>query len=238
VTTAAPPEPIVSLRGVTLELRARRRIFSPAHRVLDALDLDVYPHQTLGVIGRNGCGKTTLLRVIAGVFAPDGGQVTRRTDSCHLLTLNPWLVPYLTGRQNALLACMLNGRRYRDARALLPAIEAIAEIGSYFDEPVASYSAGMLLRVGFAAAVQVEPDVLLLDELLGVGDADFYAKSRRILHEMIEADRTVVLVSHNESALRELCDRVVWLDGGRIRADGEPGAVLEAYRATMHSTPG
>jgi lipopolysaccharide transport system ATP-binding protein len=221
--------PIISLRGVDLALRARRRLFSSAHKILTGLDLDLYPQQTLGLIGRNGCGKTTLLRVIAGVLAPDAGRVTRRTDSCHLLTLNPWLVPHLTGRQNALLACMLNGRTQRQARLLLPQIESIAEIGSYFDEPVSSYSAGMLLRLGFAAAVQVEPDVLLLDELLGVGDAEFYDKSRRILHGMIEGDRTVVLVSHNDQALRELCDRIVWLDGGRIRADGDPVTVLAQY---------
>ena len=227
--------PVVSLRGVHLALRARRRLFSEAHPILAGVDLDLHAQQTLGLIGRNGCGKTTLLRVIAGVLEPDAGTVTRRTDSCHLLTLNPWLVPHLTGRQNALLACMLDGRTYRQARALLPRIEEIAEIREYFDEPVSSYSAGMLLRLGFAAAVQVEPDVLLLDELLGVGDADFHDKSRAMLRAMIESDRAVVLVSHSDQALRELCDRVVWLDGGRIRADGDPESVLAEYHAATQT---
>lgn len=225
--------PVLTLRGVSVTLRTRRRVFSPGYPVLCGVDLEVFHGETLGVIGRNGAGKTTLLRVMAGVLKPDAGTVSRSTDSCQLLSLNPWLVPHLSGRQNALLSCMLNGVSYRRAKTLLPAIEQFAELGKYFDEPVSSYSSGMLVRLGFAAAIQVCPDILLLDELLGVGDADFYEKSTLSLKQQIASDRTVVLVSHNEAALAELCHRVVWIGEGRVLAVGDPKQVLAQYRAEL-----
>ena len=227
--------PALSLRGVTVALRARRSVYAESYPVLRGIDLDVFHGETLGVLGRNGAGKTTLLRVMAGVLKPDAGSVRRDAGaSCQLLSLNPWLVPHLSGRQNALLSCMLNGVTSRRAKAMLPEIEKYADLGKYFDEPVSSYSSGMLVRLGFAAAIQVQPDILLLDELLGVGDADFYEKSTRSLKAQIDSDRTVVLVSHNEAALSELCHRIVWIGEGRVLAIGEPRDVLAQYRADLH----
>ena len=133
--------------------------------------------ERLGVIGRNGAGKSTLLRVIAGILTPDRGSVRRAPVSCQLLSLALGFVPHLSGRDNAMLSGLMLGLRRREIVARLPAIREFCELGDFFEQPIASYSSGMIMRLAFSVAIQVEPDVLLIDEVLAVGDAEFQQKS-------------------------------------------------------------
>ncbi len=200
---------------------------------LRGIDLAVMPGETLGVIGRNGAGKSTLLQLLAGVIAPDEGRIGGAARHVSLLALQAGFIPHLSGRDNALLSGMLLGFPRRQVERLLPEIVGFAELGRFIDQPVRTYSAGMRARLGFSVALQLDPDVLLVDEVLGVGDAAFQRKSTEAMKAKIRSRRTVVLVSHSLPVLRELCDRVMWLADGAVRMEGRPEKVLAAYAAAV-----
>jgi lipopolysaccharide transport system ATP-binding protein len=222
---------MLELRGVSHSYHARRANFEHGvHRVLDDVSLKVYRGQTLGIVGRNGAGKTTLLRLLAGVLAPRAGEVWRRPGaSCSLLTIGLGFQPQLSGRDNARLSAMLQGASRREAEDFLDAIHEFSGLGPSFEEPVATYSAGMRARLGFSTAIMSHVDILLIDEILSVGDRDFRSRARAVMHERLTGEQTVVLVSHMEDQLRALCDSAAWIDGGRLRAQGEVREVLAAY---------
>lgn len=200
------------------------------HAVLRGVDLDLRTGERLGIVGTNGAGKSTLLRVIAKIFSPARGEVTWAPGvSVALLSLGLGFREDLTGRENAYLANMLQGYDRRTAKALLADIRDFVELGDYFDEPVKTYSSGMRARLGFATALMNNASVLLIDEVLGVGDAQFRQKARETLLEKLSPDRGVVLVSHNPPMIKNLCNRAIWLDQGSVRVDGDPDQVLEAY---------
>lgn len=189
--------------------------------------------ESLGVVGRNGSGKSTLLQLLAGITRPDRGTLINHGVTVSLLSLQLGFVPYLSGRQNAVLSGMLMGRSRRAVESELEAIREFSELGEFFDEPLGSYSSGMRARLGFAVAFRLKPDVLLIDEVLGVGDEGFRAKSTEAIKDTIRSDRTVVLVSHNAGTIRELCDKAVWIERGISKMDGEPESVLEEYSRTF-----
>jgi lipopolysaccharide transport system ATP-binding protein len=221
------------MENVGVALRAQRRLGSVPYWALQDVSLELRQGQRLGVIGRNGAGKSTLLRVLAGILRPDRGRIARKPVSCQLLSLSLGFVPHLSGRDNAILCGLRLGLRRREIDARLAAIHEYAELGDFFDQPIASYSNGMLLRLGFSVALQVQPDVLLLDELLAVGDADFQRKSAQAIQERIHAGTTVVLVSHDEDKIADLCDSVLWMEQGRSILSGDCATVLAAYRAAV-----
>lgn len=196
---------------------------------LKDVSLSLCHGETLGVVGRNGVGKTTLLKVIAGIIDPDRGVIRNAGVRASMLSLQVGFVPQLTGRENAVLSGMLLGAPREQIEAAMDEIAAFAELEAFMDEPVSSYSAGMKARLGFAVAMQADPDILLIDEVLGVGDAPFRRKSAQAIRERIRSDRTVILVSHNIQMMRKLCDRVVWIEGGVSRMQGEVDEVLKAY---------
>ncbi len=200
------------------------------HHVLKSVSLKVFEGETLGIIGRNGVGKTSILRVMAGILAPTSGNVfIKKGKSSALLTLGLGFRADLSGRDNALLAAMLQGSSRRQAVSYLEEIKEFSALGDSFDEPVKTYSSGMRARLGFTTALMTRVDILLIDEVLSVGDAEFRKKARDALKEQIQGEQTVVFVSHSGPQVRQLCDRVIWLDEGEIVAKGKPRRVLKAY---------
>lgn len=226
---------VISLQNVGIRYR-RRTGFMKSRDVwaLKDVSFDIYRGETLGIVGRNGAGKSSLLRIIGGIVDPDQGTVTMMPDCrASLLALQVGFIPYLTGRENALLSGMFLGMSRTQATARLPDIIAFSELDEFMDVPVRTYSVGMKARLGFAISLHADPDVLLIDEVLGVGDAYFRKKSTKVMKERIKSNRTVVLVSHNFETLRELCDRLVWIEGGRSAAIGKPDAVLQTYEQSL-----
>ena len=200
------------------------------------VSFDLFHGETLGIIGKNGVGKSTVLRLIAGIMAPDLGEVIRHEPlRASLLALQVGVIPHLTGRQNAILGGLLLGLCRSEVEALLPQIIEFSELGDFVDQPVRSYSMGMKARLGFSVALYADPDILLVDEVLGVGDADFREKSANALREISRSNKTVVIVSHNNGVIRNLCDRVVWIENGHTQGAGPTDAVLEQYQQA-HTT--
>ncbi|MCP5205190.1 MAG: ABC transporter ATP-binding protein [Pseudomonadales bacterium] len=223
---------MLSLEEVSLSYQSRRQSFDHgSHHVLERVSLEIHEGETLGIIGRNGVGKTTMLRLMAGILAPTSGRVRQHPGKTSaLLTIGLGFRPDLSGRDNAMLAAMLQGATARQARGYLEEIKAFSELGDSFEERVKTYSAGMLARLGFTTALMTHVDILLVDEVLSVGDAQFREKAQKAMIERITGDQTVVFVSHMEGQVRDICNRAICIEAGRIVADGEPQAVLKTYR--------
>jgi lipopolysaccharide transport system ATP-binding protein len=230
---------ILRLRDVAVRYIVRGRIFTRGRSdrlALGGVSFELKAGETLGVVGRNGAGKTTLLRLLAGILGPDRGIVERRPGlRASLLSLQVGFLPQLTGRENATLSAMLLGLRRAQLEARLSSIIAFAELDGVMDDAISTWSDGMRARLGFSVAYHADPEVLLLDEVLGTGDAGFYAKSAAAIRERIRSDRTCVLVSHDLAAMAELCDRCVWIEHGRVNAIGAPADVLGVYSEAMHA---
>lgn len=237
--SGTPGEPAVRLRraGVAFGIaHADRRALQGDVRVdgsrfwaVRAVDLEVRRGEVLGLIGANGAGKTTLLRLIAGILHPDEGAVERRGSASSLIALNAGLKPNLTGRQNLVLGLALHGVTGTRAAALEEPIAELAGLGRFLDVPVATYSSGMKARLGFAIAVHAPHDVLVLDEVLAVGDRDFRERSVAVVEELVTGGATVVIAAHEVGRLARLSDRIVRLEHGRVVDRGEATAVVSRY---------
>jgi len=214
--------------GVSYRIRTGM-LKSRLHWALKNISFDLYHGETLGVIGRNGAGKSTLLRLLSGILAPDQGELDDFGNSASLLALKVGFVPHLTGRENAVISGMLLGLSHQEMIDKLPDIMSFSELGDFIDQQTWTYSAGMKARLGFAVAFQADPDIILIDEVLGVGDKQFNAKSTELMHEKIHSDKTIVIVSHNMETIREHCDRVIWIEDGTIKMQGGTADVLAAY---------
>lgn len=221
---------LLELDNVGIRYRKKISLFSGEwHWAIRNMTFDIRAGETLGVIGHNGAGKSTLLKVLTGILAPDEGQVVRHCDSASLLTVNLGFMPHLSGRDNAILSGMLMGLSRQDVKEKLDGIIEFSELGDSIDEPFRTYSSGMKARLGFGVAFAADPDIILVDEVLGVGDRDFRIKSTAAMKEKINSDKTVVLVSHNETMVREICDRLVWIENGTTMAQGDVEDVLGQY---------
>jgi len=223
---------MLELVDVSLSFHSGRKAYDHGvHRILDSVSLRVYEGETLGIIGRNGVGKTTMLRIMAEILAPTSGTVSLAPGkSASLLTLGLGFKPDLSGRDNALLAAMLQGSSRREARAFLEEIKEFSELGDSFELPVKHYSSGMRARLGFTTALMTHVDILLIDEILSVGDAYFRGKAQTAMQERITGEQTVVFVSHMAEQVKTLCNRVIWLDQGRIAREGPAEEVVNAYQ--------
>jgi ABC-type polysaccharide/polyol phosphate transport system ATPase subunit len=189
----------------------------------------------LGIVGRNGAGKSTLLQVIARVVPPTTGRVIIRGRVAPLLQLGAGFDPELTGRENVFLNGTLLGMSQAEISKRFDSIVAFAELESFIDVRLRAYSSGMAARLGFAVATAAEPDILLLDEVLSVGDEAFRAKCLQRMREFSERGVTMIMVSHQPELILKECNRAIWLDAGVIRARGKPDAVLDAYHAYLGS---
>lgn len=195
------------------------------------LDLRVERGESLAVIGPNGAGKSTLLQVLAGIIRPSEGAVDVRGRVSGLLTLGAGFDRDLSGRDNILLGAAFLGLDDGVTRELLPSIIDYAELGEFIDAPLKTYSSGMRARLGFSIATSVDPDILLLDEVLATGDANFRAKSKARVIEIVSAAKAVVLVTHDMSWVTEYCNRAILIERGKMVMEGDPAAVVELHRA-------
>ena len=197
---------------------------------LQNISLEIEKGSTVGIVGPNGCGKSTLLQIIAGTLEPTHGEVWHEGRVAALLELGAGFDPEFTGVENIYMNASLLGFSRRQTAALFPQIERFAEIGDFLYQPVKTYSSGMYVRLAFAIAASVEPDILIIDEALAVGDAVFQHRCLRRLKELHTRGATVLFVSHDAAAVRALCSRAILLKAGRIVIDGKPADVLNRYQ--------
>jgi lipopolysaccharide transport system ATP-binding protein len=190
--------------------------------------------ECLGIIGKNGAGKSTLLSLMLGTISPSKGTVRIMDRVTPLLELGAGLHPDLTGRENILLNGVLLGLTKNQMLSKMPSIIDFSEIGEFIDVPIRTYSSGMFLRLAFSIAIHADPKILLIDEVLAVGDEGFQMKSQEALLKLIKSGVTTVLVSHNLQATEGLCSRVIWLDRGEVVEEGEPQMVVRKYREYVH----
>lgn len=190
--------------------------------------------EILGIIGKNGSGKSTMLKALAGIFSPDQGTIDLKGHTVSLLSIGVGFQKEVTGRENILLSGMLLGFSEEEIRAKMPEIIEFAELGKFIDMPVKTYSSGMHSKLAFSITAILETEIMLIDEVLSVGDAKFKKKSYAKMKELISnKNRTVVIVSHSIDTLKDLCDRVMWMHDGEIKMIDEPETVLEQYEEFM-----
>jgi ABC-2 type transport system ATP-binding protein len=214
----------------------RRRISTHEMWPLRDVTVSIEPGELMGVIGRNGAGKTTLMRAVSGIIAPTEGRVRVRGRVTPVLGLGAGFHNDLTGRENIELLGALLGRNPRELRRRAGAIAEWAELTDYLDVPLRVYSEGMAARLALAVVTDDQPDVLLLDEIFAVGDAEFQLRSRERILELLRAGSTVMLVSHDLETIEEWSSRVMWLDAGRVVAIGDPAEIVERYsEAAVHA---
>ena len=231
---------LISLENVACSFYVRRnRLAISRVDALADVSLSLGRGEILGIIGHNGAGKSTLLQVLAGILAPSRGKLTKAPGvTVSLLNLGLGLAPELTGRENVVLSALYRGVSKKQAQARLEEVLEFAELGPWADAPLKTYSTGMRTRLGFAINMEITPDILLVDEVLGAGDAYFQKKSSSALVEKMRAWQTTVLVSHGPGALAN-CTSLIWLHKGRIRMVGDPPPVVAAYAAwTAERKPG
>lgn len=205
---------------------------------LDRMSFEVAPGEALGLIGHNGAGKTTSLKIAAGVYRPDSGRVTASGPVAAMIELSAGFHPDLTGKENVFLNAALLGLRRREVQKLLPEIVEFSGIGKFIDAPLRVYSTGMEVRLGFAVAAHVPANLLLVDEVLAVGDLDFHTRCVDRMAEKRRDGVSVLFVSHNLSVVEQFCDRVIVVEKGRKCLEGPPREVLDGYRRMILAAPG
>ena len=228
-------------RNRTHDLKVRLlALFDPRHRehkeafwALRDVDVSIRRGEFLGLIGPNGSGKSTLLRVMAGIFPPTRGEVIVHGRLAPMIELGVGFHPELTGRENIFLNTSLFSLSDRQTRAIYQDIVTFAELEEFIDMPVKNYSTGMYMRLGFAVAVHLDTDILLIDEVLAVGDERFQHKCFTRMEAFRREGKTIILVSHDMGTIEQMCDRACLLVRGRVEAEGEPGKVIERYREVL-----
>ncbi|WP_113102890.1 ABC transporter ATP-binding protein [Rhizobium sp. SG570] len=234
--------PIYNARGRSLKSRVMNMatggsINSEGHGVvvvrgLDSISLELKEHDRVGLIGHNGSGKTTLLRVLTGVYAPTSGKIDINGKCTSLINISLGIDPEATGRQNIFLRGALLGFRKEEMKRRLDEIEEFSELGGFLEMPVRTYSTGMQLRLAFSISTILQPEILIMDEWLATGDEGFKAKANKRLNELVEKTQILVIASHAKELLAQNCNRVIWLEHGRVHMDGEPTEVLKNYFGT------
>ncbi|WP_284753715.1 ABC transporter ATP-binding protein [Curtobacterium sp. ME-Dv--P-122a] len=192
------------------------------------------PHgTTFGLIGKNGSGKSTLLKCLAKILWPEEGSITARGKQASLLEVGSGFHPELSGRENVFLNGSILGMSRKEVTRKFDDIVSFSGVGHFIDQPVKNYSSGMYVRLGFSVAVAVTPDILVVDEVLAVGDATFQKRCREKFKEMKQDGRTVILVSHSMSTVKDMCDEVAWLNQGELKMIGKTDEIAKAYNATV-----
>jgi ABC-2 type transport system ATP-binding protein/lipopolysaccharide transport system ATP-binding protein len=243
-----PPE-IITLESITIRYRApeerigtfkeyairkiQRRVSFKEFLALNRVSLSVYQGEILGLIGRNGAGKSTLLKVISRVLFPTEGRIRICGRVAPLLELGAGFHYELTGRENILLNGTLLGHSRRDIEVHTDQMLDFAELGNFIDAPLRTYSSGMIARLGFAVATAWQPEILLVDEVLAVGDEAFQRKCQDRMAEFRANGTTIILVTHNMNTIMSLCSRVAWLDHGTLRSVGPAADMVQEYRAAQ-----
>ena len=231
--------------GLTFRLRQARRLSLKEYllnlmflksknpvlslHALDGISFTAGDGDRIGVIGHNGAGKSTLLKLLAGIYPPTRGTRHVEGKICSLFDITLGFEPDATGRENIMYRAYLQGETPRSLKAKIGEIEEFCELGEFLNTPVRYYSAGMAVRLAFSIATAIEPEVLLVDEVLGVGDLAFQLKARKRMREMMANARLMVMVSHDLQSIQQMCNRVLWLEHGRMVAEGPAARVVDAY---------
>lgn len=210
--------------------RLQRKVRNRAFWALKDVDLTIYRGEVFGLIGQNGAGKSTLLKLVARVLRPTEGRVVVRGQVAPLLEFGAGFHPELTGRENVFLNGALLGFSHRQMEEKFDRIVDFAELWDFIDAPMRTYSSGMWARLGFAVATDIQPDILIIDEVLAVGDEAFQRKSSARMQEFRDHGATILLVSHDMDTIATMCHRAAWIHHGEIRAIGEAGETIRAYR--------
>src|SRR3954451_6781079 len=237
--------PAIRIQNVTQRFRliqerpdSLRELFSKAFRhnaqyhdfdAIQNVTFDVHEGEMVGIVGRNGSGKSTLLKVVAGVYKPTFGSVEVKGTLAPLIELGAGFHGELTGRENVLMNGLLMGFSKREMQFREASIMEFAEIGDFIDAPVKQYSSGMYMRLAFAVATEVDPDILVVDEILAVGDEPFQRKCFERIETSRQSAKTILFVTHNMQQVVEHCDRAIYLDAGKVVADGKPERVVDLY---------
>ena len=218
-----------SLKETVINMFAGRLKFTEFY-ALQHVNFDVYKGDVLGIIGRNGAGKSTILKIISGIMKPTAGNVERYGNIVPMLELGSGFDMDLSGRENVFLNGAILGYEKEFLHRKYDEILAFSELQDFINMPLRNYSSGMIMRLAFSIATVVEPEILIVDEILAVGDENFQRKSRARMMELMSGGTTVLFVSHDMNQIREMCNRVVWLDGGTVRLQGECREVCDQYR--------
>lgn len=227
-------ESIIELFNVSIKLRRKKGLLRHEYFwVIKDISFNIYNGETLGIIGRNGAGKSTLLSLLSGIISPDLGKIyyAKKDFSASLLSLQLGFVGQLTGRANIILGGLMLGMSRSEVNEKSADIIKFSELGTFIDQPFYTYSSGMRARLGFSIAIYANPDLILVDEVLGVGDLGFREKTSKVINNMMSSGKTVVLVSHNINLIKEHCNRVIWLENGSIRAIGLASGILPDYES-------
>ena len=230
--------PVVHAASQSLQLRIYQalggRLRAHQHtvvvRALDRIDLELQDGDRIGLIGHNGSGKTTLLRVLSGVYPPTMGEAAIAGTISSFTDITLGMDPEATGWENIQFRCAFMGLSFNEAERLSPAIAEFCELGEYLNLPTRTYSTGMFLRLAFAISTSIHPDILIMDEMIAAGDAQFIEKATRRLHELVDKSNILAIASHNMPMVQDICNKVIWLENGAIRQQGEPDVVIEAYQ--------
>lgn len=208
--------------------------YKNTYEALKGISFKIEKGKIIGLIGKNGSGKSTLLKAISGIFSPDSGRINLHKNSVSLLSIGVGFQPKLTGYENIFLSGMLLGFSENEIKEKLDEIIEFADLGEFIYRPVKTYSSGMYSKLAFSITAILETDILLIDEVLSVGDASFKEKSYNKMKELIKDDkRTVIIVSHSMNSLKELCDEVIWLNDGKIKEIGKPDYIINKYLEYM-----
>jgi ABC-type polysaccharide/polyol phosphate transport system ATPase subunit len=230
LTFTVYPHKKVSLKEYLVRGLFRRSANPPlAVHALSGVTLHARPGDRVGVIGHNGAGKSTLLRLLAGIYPPTGGRREVEGRICSLFDISLGFEPEATGWDNIAYRSYLQGETPASLRGKIDAIAAFTELGDFLNIPVRHYSAGMLMRLAFSIATTIEPEVLLVDEVLSVGDLAFQQKAQARMKEMMAQARLMVLVAHDLPTIKTMCTRVLWMEHGSVVKDGPPAEVIDAY---------
>lgn len=223
-------EDAYSIKNALLNFYAKaKKPMAKTFRALNNLSFNVENGEKVGIIGLNGSGKTTLLRTISGIFEPSEGEVKIQGIVSPLLDFNTGFEQNLTGFENIKIRLMFLGLSKLEAESKIPSIVEFSELGDFIYQPVRTYSAGMALRLAFAASTAIHPEILIADEVIGTGDAQFAVKAKKRLEEFLSLDCTMVLSSHSMDLVRNFCKRLIWLRKGEIIADGLVEDVIKEY---------
>ena len=223
-----PGDRLTSLKEYVIKFLKRKLKFKE-FVALDHVTFDVKKGEVLGLIGHNGAGKSTILKVISGILKPTNGEVKIYGNVVPMLELGSGFDMEMTGRENVFLNGAILGYSEAFLKEKYDEIVEFSEIGEFIDIPIRNYSSGMTARLAFAIATVVEPEILIVDEVLSVGDANFQEKSKRRMMELMSGGTTVLFVSHSLPQIREMCDRVAWLDHGKLKMIGDTQQVCDAY---------
>lgn len=231
VAYRAPHERIGTLKEYVIRW-FQRRVKYQQFLALKNISLTINKGEIVGIIGHNGAGKSTLLKLVSRVLTPTSGRVQVRGKVAPLLELGAGFHPELTGRENIYLNGSILGLTRKEIDEKVPGIIEFSELHDFIDAPIRTYSSGMWARLGFAVATDTNPDVLILDEIMAVGDEVFQRKSEARIKAFFEKGITILLVSHNMANIRGLCTSAIWLDHGVVKQSGEPESVIKAYQSS------